>query len=418
MEQLSASHYRAAVIGGGAAGLTAAIVWSRRLGKGQVILLEKQHKTARKLSATGNGRCNISNENISPEHYHGDPKLIESVLPRFSVERLKDFFREWGVWLRADGEGRLYPYSQQAATIVEALQRACRHYGVQERLSCGIRSLRRENGRFVITTEDSMIHCDYLIMACGSQASPSLGADDSGLHLMKAFGLTPTPLFPALCPLTMQEKRRSIKGVRAKGTASLLTDGKVLRTASGEIQFTDSGLSGICIFDLSRAVNEFFTLGTADGHPVSRIQISLDLLSGHSFQSVCDFLENSRQFWSHEPAGCLLAGLLPRPLAEELTKTCGLSEKRCSSLTARDIKQLVNSAKRFICTPSGRSGFASAQVCAGGIDSRFVDPSTLMARSTKNLFICGELLDVDGDCGGFNLHFAVGSGYLTGVNNQ
>ena len=411
MEQLI---FRAAVIGGGAAGLTAAIGWSRQLGKGQVILLEKQHKTGRKLLATGNGRCNISNEGVSPAHYHGDEKIIHSVLSHFSVSDMKDFFHGLGVWLRSDSEGRIYPYSNQAVTIAEALQRECRRYGVQERPDCHIQSVRKEKGRFIITAEDCTIRCDILIIACGSQAAPSLGADDSGYRLLKSFGMEPTPLFPALSPLTMQEKRRSLKGIRAKGQAVLLADGKPLRRTEGEIQFTDYGLSGICIFELSRPVNEFFTIGTADGQHCKQLQIALDVLPDYSFREVCDFLEETKKLYVEECAGSLLSGLLPQKLAEEIARTCHVAEKSCKALTVQDIKQLTGCAKRLIFTPCKCSDFASAQVSAGGIDSRFVDPATLMARQTKNLFLCGEILDVDGDCGGYNLQFAFASGMCAG----
>lgn len=414
MEQLT---YRAAVIGAGAAGLTAAAAWGRRCGKGQVVLLEKQPKTGRKLLATGNGRCNISNEGVSPSHYHGDRQIIESVLSRCSVSDLRAYFQSLGVWLRADSEGRLYPYSNQAVTIREALERDCRHQGVHERLSCAIRTVSKTGGQFVITADDVTIRSEILVIACGSPAAPSLGADDSGYQLLQGFGIEHTPLFPSLCPVATTEKYRLLKGVRAKGQATLLRDGKPLKHTTGEIQFTDYGLSGICIFELSRAVNEYFAIGTAEGQPCRTLQIALDLLPEHSFQAVYTFLENSKGLFVGEKADSLLSGILPRPLAEALARSSGLSGKSCASLTAHDLKRLTAAAKAFVFTPEKAGDFASAQVCAGGVDSRFVDPSTLMARKTRNLFLCGEILDADGDCGGYNLHFAVASALLTGTRS-
>lgn len=410
MEQLN---YQTVVIGGGAAGLTAATVWGRRCGKGQVLLLEKQSKIGRKLLATGNGRCNISHQAVSPEHYHGDRHLIKSVLSRWSVDDLTAFFQRLGVWLRSDDEGRLYPYTNQAVTIRDALWRECERQGVQERLSCSIVGIRRTGGQFVVATDDRTIRCGTLVIACGSKAAPSLGADDSGYQLLKQLGIGHTQLFPSLCPVTTAEKYRSLKGVRAKGKAVLLRDGKPLQETAGEIQFTDHGLSGICIFELSRAVNEYFACGTMAGQSCQTVQIALDLLPDHSFQEVYAFLENSRRLFTKETADRLLSGILPQPLAEVLAQRCRSKNKTCASLTARDLKQLVSEAKHLLFTPEKAGDFAAAQVCAGGVDSRFVDPATLMSRSIKNLFLCGEVLDVDGDCGGYNLHFAIGSAFLT-----
>ena len=405
--------FRAVIIGGGAAGHAAAISWAKKLGGSQVAIVEKQSKTGRKLLASGNGRCNISNENADAGHYHGDSTIIDSVLSRFSVSSLKTFFEETGVLLRADSEGRLYPYSNQAVTILSALHRTCCRLGVREILSFAVRSLKKENGQFILTSDEDTIRCQFLIAACGSQAAPQLGADDSGYRLLKGFGMEPTPLFPALAPVSAAEKRRSLKGVRAKGSAVLLKDGKPFRRTAGEIQFTDSGLSGICIFELARCVNEYFTLGTIGGTPCGRIQIALDLLPDLSFQEAYNFWERSRSIFGKDSTASLLAGVLPQKLAEEIVRSCGLTEKNCGSLTARDLKLLTSTAKRFLFTPNGRSDFGSAQVSAGGFDSRQVDPYTLMSRKVKNLFLCGEILDVDGDCGGYNLHFAVGSGWLT-----
>lgn len=401
---------KAAVIGGGPSGYAAAIGIARKFGGNSTVMLERQAKTGRKLLATGNGRCNISNENVSPEHYHGDENIIGSVIGGFNADALKGFFTSLGVLLRSDSEGRIYPYSNQAVTILDSLRNECARLGVSERCSFLTRSIRRENGRFVITSDDTEVFCEKLIIAAGSKAFPQSGADDSGYGLLKMLGIGYKEIFPALCPISTAEKYRSLKGVRARGKVTLLADGKALKETQGEIQFTDSGISGICVFELSRSVSEFFLKGSIDGVTCKKLQIAADLVSSLSFPELCSYLLTCKELFGAAPAGELLSGALNIQLSRVIAKTCALSEKTCSSLTARDIKQLASAAKRLTFTPSGMGSFSSAQVCAGGVGSDEVFPDSLMSKNHKGLYICGELLDVDGDCGGFNLHFAIASG--------
>ncbi len=405
-------YYRAAVIGGGAAGLTAAAALAAQIGGKNVVILEKQNKPGRKLLATGNGRCNISNRHVAPEHYHGDKALVESVLSGFSVSRMKDFMNHLGVLLREDSEGRIYPYSNQAVTILNALRDECFRKGVTEKLSFVPESVVKENGCFSVRSAEETIRCDYLIFACGSKASPKLGADDSGFRLLEPLGIMHSPLFPALCPVPTLEKRKALKGVRAKGTAAFVCDNKVVKTSAGEIQFSDKGLSGICIFELSRCVSEYYCYGTVEGSAVSKIGITLDLMPDIGFGELCAIIERGKSIYGNEPAKKLLSGMLHQALAEVIVHESRLSGKSCRGLTSRDIRVLAGTIKRMCFTPEKAGSFDTAQVCAGGIGSEAVDAGTLMAKKVKNLYICGEMLNVDGDCGGFNLHFALGSALL------
>lgn len=407
---------RAAVLGGGAAGHAAAIGFSRRLGSGSTVIIEKQERTGRKLLATGNGRCNISNENVSPEHYHGDKNIIGSVISRFSVSDLKDFFAGLGVLLRSDREGRLYPYSNQASTILDALRSECRRRNVEEICRFSAVSIKKENGLFTISSDGLVISSEYLVIAAGSKASPSLGSDDSGTKLLEDMGIRSTPVFPSLCPITAKEKYPPLKGVRATGTVTLLADGKKILSREGEIQFSEHGLSGICVFELSRYVSEFFFCGSINGTKYREISIAADVLKDYSFRDVCAYLEGIKKLRSSENADTIFSGALNSKLASVIAGYCGLSGKKCSSLTPHDIKQLASASKKLIFTPIRSDDFRTAQVCAGGIGSEYIDPCSLMSRKYKNLFVCGELLDADGDCGGFNLHFAIGSGLLAAEN--
>ncbi len=405
---------KAAVIGGGAAGLTAAIVLSRRLGKGSVVLLEKQKKLGRKLLATGNGRCNISNEQLSPHRYHGDDALIRSVLSRFSVNNLKAFFRELGVLLRADAEGRLYPYSNQAATILRALEEECQRQQVTILLNSPVIALRKEQGHFVVTTPDQSIRARQVILAAGSKASPSLGADGSGYELLRSMGIPLTPLFPALVPVPVKENCRSLKGVRAKGSVTLQADQQTPITRQGEIQFTEQGLSGICVFDLSGAIGEFYRFGTLHRQPCHSITLTADVMSDFSFEEIRTYLREVCQRTPHCPGESLLSGVLNDKLAQYLARFCGIQGKPAAALRPHELSKLAAAAKKLPFTPLQPEDFHSAQVTAGGVGCDAVDPHTLMCRQVSNLFVCGELLNVNGDCGGFNLHFALGSAFCLG----
>ena len=405
---------RAAVVGGGPSGLCAAISCSHTLGKGSTLVLEKQSRVGRKLLASGNGRCNISNTNISESHYHGDNSLIRSVLSEFPGEAMRGFMRRLGVILRSDEEGRLYPYSNQAAAVLDALTDECRRQGAGLLPGFDIKEIRRENGSFVISSDNSEVRCEYLIFATGSSAAPYLGADSSGYSLLGGLGIKHSPLFPALCPVVTKESCRALKGVRARGSVTLISDGKKTKERNGEIQFTENGLSGICVFELSRDISEFLSFGTIDGRKCGSVRLSADLMRDFTFSEVCSFIEERKKLLGTGHASLLLNGALNKLLSAELAKRCGLSEKPCSALKQTDIKKLAGSAKGALFTPVDSGGLASAQVCAGGIGSDEIEPSTLRARRIKNLYICGELLDVDGDCGGFNLHFAAGSGLLAG----
>ena len=403
---------KVAVIGGGPAGLTAAIGCAQKFGKGCVLILEQQPKTGRKLLATGNGRCNISNALVSPDRYHGDTGLIQSVLRHFSPDDMHRFMRSLGVLLRQEADGRLYPHSNQASTILDALRSACHRLGVEELCDCPISSVRKEKGRFLISSPDLTVDAEYVIFATGSQASSQLGANDSGYALLRSLGLSHSPLFAALSPVCTKETFKSLKGVRAKGSVTLLADGKPLRFTEGEIQFTDYGISGICVFELSRAVNEFFLSGTVDGQPCRELKLSADVMSAYTFPELCDYLTGCRPLFSEKYASELLAGALHKRLSAVVAGQCGLSDKICSALSRQDLKKLAHSAKHLLFTPVRSDALKNAQVSAGGFGSEMIDPDTLMARSIKHLYVCGELLDVDGDCGGFNLHFAVGSALL------
>lgn len=402
-----------AVIGGGASGIVAAVSCAKKLGKKyKVVIIERQARIGRKLLATGNGRCNITNRNISEEHYYGDKEIIKSVIGRFSPKDSEDFFGELGILFRDDEEGRVYPYSNQATTILDCMRIECEKLEIEEICNFSVSTIKKVNKKFIISSNDKNITAEYVILATGSQASPLLGANDSGYHILNEFGIYSTPLYPSLSPIHTKEKYKNLKGVRAKGSISLIADGKIIKKRNGEIQFTDYGLSGICVFEISRFVNEFFVLGKISECKYKEIKLSADVMSEYSFTDLCLYLQKCRKIFSENKAVDILSGALNRKLSQSIIEYCKLSNKTCKALTNSDIKKIANTVKNFTFTPIISDGYKSAQVGSGGICSKDIDSKTLMLKKVKNMFVCGELLNVDGDCGGYNLHFAFGSGMI------
>lgn len=403
---------KTAIIGGGASGLAAAIACSKKLGKGSTVIIERQPRTGRKLLATGNGRCNITNINMSSEHYYGDKSIIDSVLSEFSVEESERFFGGMGIIFRSDGEGRMYPYSNQATTVLDGLRLECERLGVEEICDFLITYVQKKNNVFLISSKTLTVRAKYVVFATGSQASPLLGANGSGYGILSKLGIETSPLFPALSPISTKEKYKNLKGVRTKGKVSLIADEKPLKSVKGEIQFTDYGLSGICVFEISRFVNEFFRLGKICGTSYGKIKISVDVMNEYSYNELYEYLCKCRKIFASYKSDVLLSAALNKKLSQSIARYCGLDSKPCFRLTDSDIKKIVFGVKKFEFTPIITDSYKSAQVSAGGINSDYIDPVTLMSNKIENLFVVGELLDVDGECGGYNLHFAFGSAMI------
>ena len=403
--------YKVAIIGGGASGLVCALRCAEKLGFGSTVILEKNKKCGRKLLATGNGRCNISNRNIEASRYHGDKKIIDEVLGGFTLRDSEIFFRQLGLIFRYDDEGRAYPYSNRAETVLDMLRLKIQALGVSEICEYTIKRIFKSHGLFNIVSDSGTVTAEYVVFAVGSGASFPLGSED-GMTLLKSLGLKPTPIFPSLSPVSVREKCSSLKGIRARGIVSVKTDDIILTESCGEVQFNDRSISGICVFEVSRIINEYLYFGTVSGRSVGNLTLCVDVMPSFGINGLCKYLTECRQIFSDEPCGLILSAVLNKRLSQYIVETSRLKNKRSESLTEKEIKLIAQTAKSLTFTPKIGDGFKSAQVCAGGIGSNEVDPHTLMSRKIKKLFIIGEALNVDGDCGGFNLHFAFGSAMI------
>ncbi len=393
---------RVAIIGGGAAGLFAACMLAR--GGMDTILLEKQDRVGRKLLATGNGRCNLSNLHPRIEDYYGSAAHIGAALRGFSPQMALDFFEELGLACLPDEAGRIYPLSNQAAGVLDAL----RLYAAERR--CEIhtnfqvtRLLPQRNG-FCIEGASQRIKADFVLVACGGMAAPKLGGGQNGYALLSALGHRISPKFPAIVPLKVDAGAvRGLKGIRMRGEAALYRGERQLRKESGEILFGDAGISGIAAMQLARQLN----LELSRGHACT---LKLNFLPG----APEGFLSRRVSLLPQRTMEDFLSGLVPRRLGQMLAKA---AEIQPLSLTASQLSKDQLHALEQLLTGwtlplRGTLGFDQAQVTCGGAELTDFIPETLESRLTPGLFAAGEVLNVDGDCGGFNLHWAWASAAL------
>lgn len=398
---------RAAVIGAGASGMTAALT-AARLGH-EVTLYERQARVGRKLMATGNGRCNLTNTGAGPSNYHGEaPDFVRPALEAFPSEAALDFFRGLGLLAREEWGGRVYPLSNSANSVVDVLRQALDAAGVELIAGDRVRELRRAGSGYSVTTESGDKRSfDAVVVACGGLAGEKLGGGRDGYELLKALGHTRTALRPALVQITTEPMYpRSLKGIKADCALRVLSRGGLLASSCGELLFTETGVSGPAAFDVSRAVSE---AGDA------KMELEIDFLRDYTSEEVLAHLQNRVKTAPELPASELLTGSVHNRLGRMLIKYADVEAAApLSALSERELRTVAAACKRFKLPVRGTEGFANAQVTAGGIRTSEFDPRTLESRLCPRLFACGEVLDIDGDCGGYNLQWAWSSGVLAG----
>lgn len=372
----------------------------------KVVLLERQQRVGRKLLATGNGRCNLTNTGASAENYHGEqPEFALSALEKFSPEAVLEYFRALGLVTVTEYGGRVYPLSNSANSVVDVLRFAIERSGVELRTSAPARELARRGEGFLVRTDDDEIRADYVIMACGGAAGAKLGGVMDGYDLLKNLGHKRTALHPALVQLvTDPTYPRTLKGVRTQAALRYELGGEELDRSEGELQFTETGLSGPAAFDISRAVSL-----NGEG------RVHIDLLGGFSGEEITALLRKRIADMTEMNAEDILTGVLHNRLGKMLVKYSGIGGgRKLRELSEKDVCTLVAACRDFTIEVRGVEGFDCAQVTAGGIKTTGVNPETMESWFVPHLFICGELLDIDADCGGYNLQWAWASGRCAG----
>ncbi len=397
-----------AVIGGGASGMAAALAAAGSL-ENRVLLLERQSRVGRKLAATGNGRCNLSNDQARPPHYHGgNPDFVLPALTRFGVGETLDWFAGLGLAVRREAGGRIYPLTDTAASVVDVLRLALEDRGVE--LICGItvKDTRREGNRFLLeSTLGEDVTCDRLIIACGGAAGERLGGSRSGYELLRLFGHSSTALHPSLVQLRTENTWvRPMKGVRTQAHLTLEYQGRTLAQGAGEVQFAEYGVTGPAVFDLSRAAAVMGEGGL----------LVLRLLPELTEGDILAYMTEKRDSFANYKAENLLTGALHNAIARTVLRRAEIPlETRLWALSDRALEQIAAVITRFELPLLGTLGFDAAQVTAGGVETAGFDPHTMGSRLVPGLYACGEVLDVDGDCGGYNLQWAWSSGRMAGL---
>ncbi len=394
------------IIGAGASGMMAALTAGENPNN-RVILLERQQRAGRKLLATGNGRCNLTNTGAAIGHYHGEDRdFAAPALEAFPPEAALDFFHGLGLMTVTAPGGRVYPLSDSANSVLDVLRFHLEARGVELRAAEPARALLREKQGFTVVTDAARLHPDRLIIACGGAAGEKLGGVQDGYELLKSLGHKRTALYPALVQLvTAPEYPRALKGVRADCALRLLAGESLLCESAGELQFTETGVSGPAVFDLSRAA-------AAGGRG---LVLTADFLRDYSAEAVAGLLIKRRESLPALPAGEVLTGILHNRLGKMLVKYAQLNANTpLRELGDGALSRLADCCKDFRLPVQGTEGFDKAQVTAGGVKTSGFNPATLESWFVPGLFACGEVLDIDGDCGGFNLQWAWASGRLAG----
>lgn len=400
---------RVVIIGGGAAGLVAAVTAARC--NAQVTILEHMDQVGKKILSTGNGRCNMTNLRMGPECYRsGDSSFPMKVIEGFPVEDTLEFFRELGIEPK-DRDGYIYPNSDQASAVLEVLTMELRRTGVQVLLSCEVKEIRVQNHTYRLHTSQGVLEGDALILAAGSKAAPGTGSDGSGYELAKKMGHRIIKPLPALVQLRcLGTVYRQMAGIRTQAAVRLFSQGEELAGDQGELQITDYGLSGIPIFQISRFASRALDQGR-------RVTVNIDFLPSWKDEDACSLLKKRALRMDYKTVEEMFTGLLNKKLAQALIRQAGLNlQQKAGTLTSGQLNRLAGQLKSYEAIVMSVNPFANAQVCCGGVDVGEVNASTMESRIHPGLYLAGELLDVDGICGGYNLQFAWSGGAVAGRN--
>ncbi|MBQ9009652.1 MAG: aminoacetone oxidase family FAD-binding enzyme [Clostridia bacterium] len=392
--------YDVLIVGGGASGLAAA---ARLAGHPvRVLLLERNPRVGKKLLSTGNGRCNLSNEQMSASLYGHGAVFVRELYQVIPPEKVLAFFHSLGLMTLSE-EGRIYPRTMTAASVLDTLRQAIDAPNITLVTDTEITALGRESdGTWVARSrEGKRFHARYALLAAGGSAAPKSGSDGSGAALLAALSLPLTPASPALVQVRTRPALPALKGLRTRAEVTLLVDGTPDLQETGELLFTDYGISGVCVFQLSG------TAATAlrSGHTV---QVRINLLPELTPNMVPDWLDSRLRDRGDGSLGTCFTGVFQRILTETILKAAGLRPDQPANVSGEEKSRLCSALTAFPLTVTGTLGFEHAQVTRGGLSLASVNPRTL--EVLPGLYVAGELLDVDGPCGGYNLHFAFACG--------
>ncbi len=392
-----------AVIGAGASGLVAAIEAKRTNSRHNVMLFEKNQRVGKKILVTGNGKCNLSNINVTSESYYPSGDFTSFAIENYGVETTLGFFEKIGLYTYSDEEGRVYPLSNQASSVLDALRFECKRLGIETVCDYKVKSVEKNGKGFVI---NGSFFFDRVIVACGGKSNPVHGSDGSGFDILSSLGHTVNNPRPALVPLICYDFPKNLKGVRSQCNCILSENGEKRVECSGEVQFTDYGLSGIPIMNLS---------GFCDTESGGEYTVSLDLVPSLSGDEVSAFIIDRLENDENGLVENLLSGIVNKQLGLAVIKLLGINQnERNSSINKEYADRISGVLKSWTVKVKSTKGFDFSQATAGGVSTDEFNPQTLESKLVSGLFACGEIFDVFAECGGYNLQWAWSSGMLAG----
>lgn len=399
-----------AIVGGGASGLAAAVAAGRELPHdAKIAVFDAQPRCGKKLLATGNGRCNLTNRFAKPSCYHSDdPHAVSQVFSGVNVADTLAFFESLGLVWREEDEGRIYPACGQASAVLDLLRLELARLHIAEVCGCRIEKIRQDGEGYLMHSPLGGIRAKCVIIACGGMAAPNLGGVNWGYSLMQSLGHTTAKLHPSLAPIPVNSPHlSSLKGIRAHAKASICDERGQIDADTGEVQFNDKALSGIVIFQLSSAAANVRS---------GELCIELDMLPEHGREDIVALLTKRRTILPHLTLENYLTGVFNKRVGMCILKHAGMTplSRSVSELTDSDIKRIAAVIKCWRFPVSGAASWNNAQVTSGGVRLSEIDGMTMQSRLCGGLFAAGEVLNADGKCGGFNLQWAWSSGILAG----
>lgn len=400
--------HKVIIIGGGAAGIMAAV---QLKDKGiDAAIVEGNDRIAKKLLTTGNGRCNISNKHIEESRYHSEnPNFLTPSLRNFSVNDTTHFFSSIGLPLVTLEEGKMFPMSLQASSVIDLLRLAIEDRNIPLYLNTRVNKITALKKHFKIETKNKdAFEAEKVILCCGGKSAPNTGSDGLGYSLAKVLGHRIINPIPSLVQLKLEYKNlKALDGVKFIGIAEIYVNGELKRKEFGEILFTDYGISGPPILQLSRYASYYLSYGNA-------VELKVDIMYTMNMDDLIDFLESHFAIFNYRSIYDSLIGIINKKMIPIILKEAGIYDihKPCSDLEYRERQSLYSLLKSWRFKVYDTNGFSNAQVTAGGIDTKEINPLTMESLIVSDLYFAGEILDVDGDCGGFNLQWAWSSAYI------
>ena len=389
------------IVGGGASGIIAAII-AKDLGI-DVAILESNDRIGKKILTTGNGRCNITNKNINVLRYHSENKtFFNKVFENFTLKNTVEFFNSIGLYLVTLDSDKMYPMSLQASSVLDVFRFALEEREVPIYLNHKVKEINYKNKFIIDCVNEENFICNKLLLCTGGKSAPKTGSDGSGFTLAKKLGHSIINPIPALVQLKLNHnKLKALSGVKFDGNAHIYVNDKLRRSEFGEVLFTDYGISGPPILQLSRIASYNLSKG-------KDISLKIDMMSNFSKDELKGFLENHFGTYSYRSVHDALIGIINKKIIPIILKEANIDNihKPCWSLEWEEKEMLLSLLKEWTFKVSGTNSFDNAQVTAGGVDTKEVDENTLQSKIVPNLYFAGEILDVDGDCGGFNLQWA------------